>query len=349
MEQLQHPAEISSTQQTQHILSLDAIKAFAILAVILTHVGDIPDGVKRICLWPYTVIPAVPIFMICSIFAYCLAEDKKQGTILSWFSTKTFCKRIGYILIPFLVAIFATVAGICIIADASWLPPSSVFQMVMQGGKGPGAYYTLLVMQLLMVFPFLRHAYNKNQMATVVTLVLVHVAYEFLCKTYKLDTDLYQVLIFRFFTHFALGFLLYSYYEQLKGTALPAVCILIGAIYLHYTYWGDYRQVFVYKYVSVSLIPALYSFGILCYLFRLEPLLQRIQKSLIGQALLRPVLQTGKASYHIMLAQMVYFYFARRTGWEAQLGSWPIALLVDVAICLIVGRIFYAIEAFIRK
>ena len=342
-------APSSAGGRSARLLCLDAVKAFAILAVILTHVGDIPDSVKRICLWPYTVIPAVPVFMICSIFAYCLAEDKTQGTILSWFSTKTFCRRAGSVLIPFMVAILATVVGICIIADASWLPLSSVFQMVMQGGKGPGAYYTLLVIQLLVVFPFLRHAYNKNHMATVVCLVVLHIGYEFLCKTYKMDADLYQVLIFRFFTHFALGFLLYSYHEQLKGTVLPAVCILIGAIYLYYTYWGDYRQVFVYKYVSVSLIPALYSFGILCYVLHLEPLLQRVNRKLIGQALLRPILHTGKASYHIMLTQMVYFYFVRRTGWEAQLGSWPIALVADVAICLAAGRIFYSADTFIRK
>lgn len=340
---------LCTPEKSSQILVLDVIKAFSILAVIITHVGDIPEDVKLRCLWPYTVIPAVPILMICSIFAYCLAEDKKQGTILTWFSTKAFCQRAGRYLIPFLITILATVAGICMIAGASWIPLSSVFQMIMQGGKGPGAYYVLLVFQLLIVFPFLRHAYNKNQMATVVTLVLVHIAYEFLCKTYSLDVDLYQILIFRFFTHFALGFLLYSYHEQLRGTALPMVCIIIGAIYLYYTYYGQYRQVFVYKYVSVSLIPALFSFGVLCYLLQLEKPLQRINQKLIGQALLRPVLHTGKASYHIMLTQMVYFYFMRRMGWEAQLGSWYLALIVDVLVCLAVGRIFYSVEAFIKK
>lgn len=325
------------------------IKSFCIAAVIITHVAGIPEDVKLACLWPYTIIPAVPIFMICSIFAYCMAEDKKQGTILTWFSNKQFRNRAGRFLIPFFVAILLTVAGLRILAGASKVPLSAVFQMIMQGGRGPGAYYVLLVLQLIVIFPFLRHSYNKNQMATVVCLVVLHIGYEFLCKTYGMDPDLYQVLIFRFFTHFALGFLLYSYHEQLTGTAIPLVCMIIGGIYLYYTYCGDYRQLFVYKYVSVSMIPSLYSFGLLCYLLRLEPLLQRINKKLIGQALLRPVMHTGKASYHIMLTQMVYFYFMRRMDWEVRLGDWPVILFVDLVICLSVGRLFYAAEAFVRK
>ena len=221
--------------------------------------------------------------------------------------------------------------------------------MILLGGRGPGAYYSLIVFQLLIIFPFLRHAYNRNQLATVVFLVLFHIAYETWCKANSFSTTLYDRLIFRFFTQIALGFLLYSYYEKLRKTALPAICIIIGTIYLINIAYLHYDQVLLYGQPSRSIIAVLYSFGVLCYVLRLEKVFQFMDQTPVGHRLLAPLLYIGKASYHIMLTQMVYFYFMRLKDWESRLGSWKTALIVDLVVSLSVGCLFFCLENLARK
>lgn len=340
---------IATREHASRLLTIDVIKAFCIIAVIITHVGDIPAAVKAATLRPFTIVPAVPMFILCSIFVFCLAEDKKQGTILSWFSTKQFFKRAGRFLVPFFISILIIILGLHVFRDLQRISAKSLFKMIMLGGRGPGAYYSLIVFQLLIIFPFLRHAYNKNQMGTVVSLVLLHIAYETWCKSVGLSATLYDRLIFRFFTQIALGFLLYSYHEKLRKTALPAICIIIGAIYLINIAYLGYDQVLLYGQPSRSIIAVLYSFGVLCYVLRLETVFQRLYKTKAGHYFLSVLLYIGKASYHIMLTQMVYFYFMRLMDWEALLGGWINALVVDLAVTLPAGCLFFAVETLARK
>ena len=144
---------IATREHASRLLTIDVIKAFCIIAVIITHVGDIPAAVKAATLRPFTIVPAVPMFILCSIFVFCLAEDKKQGTILSWFSTKQFFKRAGSFLVPFFISILIIILGLHVFRDLQRISAKSLFKMIMLGGRGPGAYYSLIVFQLLIIFP----------------------------------------------------------------------------------------------------------------------------------------------------------------------------------------------------
>lgn len=334
--------------QKNRLIVLDVIKAICIIMVILRHVA-FPEEIQRKILYPFTILPAVPIFLMCSVFVYCYVEDRNNGTILSWFSNKVFWKRMERYLLPFLVSVAVLIAGLFLFMNIKRISLYSIYRIIQFGGRGPGNYYVLIIFQFMVIFPFLRYFYKKQPAATVVALVLIHIAYETLCKYWQLGKHPYYELIFRYLTHLGLGFLLYTYAEQLRKTAIPLICIVIGTIYLINVYYLGYQPVLEYDYSTRGIIASLFSFGVLCYVLRIETILT---KNLSGGEVpvsLRVVCHIGKASYHIMLTQMVFFYFVRYFEIEARMGSLWLVLLMDLAVPLSAGCLFYAIDQWIHQ
>lgn len=257
---------------------LDVMKALCICMVIITHVSGITMETRKNMLWPFTILPAVPIFLMMSVFVFALAEDQKNGTVLSWFQWPTFWKRFNRFFLPQAIAIAVIIACLFAFRDMKRISAESIFKMFQTGGRGPGAYYVLIMYQLLIVFPFMRMLFRKNQAVTVIGMVLLHIAFETLCKSWQINVVLYNSLIFRFFTHLALGMLLYEYWDKLRHAALPAICIVIGTVYLINLYYLDYPPVMDYGNSTRGIIASLFSFGLLCYVLRAENLLTRIFK-----------------------------------------------------------------------
>ena len=328
---------------------LDVMKAVCICMVIITHMNGISVNIRKAILWPFTILPAVPTFLMMSVFVFAMAEDTKNGTVLSWFSWPTFWRRFNRFLFPQAVAIAVIIAGLFAFRDLKRISVESIFKMFQMGGRGPGAYYVMIMYQLLIVFPFVRMLFRKNQAATVIGMVLLHIAFEVLCKIWQINDELYNSLIFRFFIHMALGMLLYEYWDKLRHTALPAVCIIIGAIYLINVYYLGYQQVMIYASSTQGLIASLFSFGVLCYVMRAESLLEKYADGKRRHHALRLVCYIGKASYHIMLTQMVFFYFLRMFEIEARLGALWQVFLLDLGVSLSVGCLFYTLDQWMRR
>lgn len=323
------------------VLSLDMIKGLCIVMVILTHV-PLTNEVKKAIFYPFTILPAVPMFLMCSIYAFSLTEDRKNGDIFTWFSSRTFWRRANRFLFPFLFSVGIIIAGLVLLSNLRRLAFASFFKLVFLGGRGPGGYYVLILFQLLVLFPFLRHFFCLNQIGTTLGLMAVHICYETLCKMWGMNERVYNILIFRFLTHLALGFLLYYYHERMKGTALPAVAMIVRALYIIAAYYFGYRENLSYIPSMRSIFPAFYAFGALCYLLRTEAWLQK------AGGWIKPVLYIGKASFHIMLVQMVYFYFARKLAFEGRFHSLLVVTAVDLAISLAAGCLFYWMDCRLR-
>lgn len=328
----------------QRIIMLDILKALAIIMVVITHVADIPRGVKQMLLWPYIILPAVPIFLILSIYAYSKSVEKTGGTnvLLSWFEKKPFLKRVNRFLVPYSISIAILCLGL-ILNGAKGISIMSIIKMFLQGGRGPGGYYIIITFQLLVLYPFMKNSFDKRPMVTVLFLVIFNIFYEVFVEYSGMSDETYRLLIFRFFTHFALGFILYRYEIMLNRTILPMIAIIVGGIYLLEIYYLGYSQILVRNSATQSPIAALYAFGIVCYALRLESFAQKIA------TILAPLCYIGKASFHILLTQMIYYYFARIIEFENNFESIFIRILVDLFITVGVGCFFYYLENSFRN
>lgn len=124
---------------------------------------------------------------------------------------------------------------------------------------------------------------------------------------------------------------------------IPALSIAIGGGFLINTYYRGYVPVLAMEQWNRTFLAVLFSFGVFLYILRLEPIFQRCR------GLLGPVCYVGKASWHVLLAQMTYYYFARSLDFEARFTSLWVRALVDVIISLVLGCGFYFLESSIRK
>lgn len=336
----------------KNLVAIDVIKGLAIIMIILTHVSTIPMDLKLRIAYPYTILPAVPIFLICSGFLYLRSELGKRckneeagGTgniILSWYGSSNFMRRINRLLYAYLVQ-WVVLMGTLFIFRGKLLPAPDALIMFLQGGRGPGAYYVLIMFQFMVVFPFLAYAFEKSPFGTSLGCFFFMFLWELVVSECKISGAVYHILIFRVIPHIIMGMLLYRYYEKVCKTAVPAVCMLIGAIYLAAIYYFGYKQQLLARDVTQGPIAALYSFGIVWYTLKLEPFWENHKK------MLSPVCLLGKASWHIFLVQMVYYYFARRVKFEQSFHSLGIAIVVDLLITITVGCLFYSLEKMLRS
>ena len=327
----------------EHILALDIIKGISIIMVILTHVADVPQSVRQQVLWPFTILPAVPLFILTTVYAYSTAENKPNWSIVSWFETKRFSRRFNRFFIPWIITIAVQIILLFELLGATSLSLSALMRILFLGGRGPGAYYVMLTFQILVLFPLMKYAFEKSPGRATVLFLSAQIAWEFLCTYKGISQEAYGILIPRFFSTLVLGFLAYYYMNTFRKTVIPLLSIAIGGGFLINTYYRGYVPVLAMEQWNRTFLAVLFSFGVFLYILRLEPIFQRCR------GLLGPVCYVGKASWHVLLAQMTYYYFARSLDFEARFTSLWVRALVDVIISLVLGCGFYFLESSIRK
>ena len=342
-------------KEEKRLMAVDAIKGLAIIMIILTHVSTIPLDLKLRIAYPYTILPAVPIFLICSGFLFLRsAQDKRcknnqktgggtiDNIIFSWYDKKNFLHRINRLLYAYLVQWIVLLSALFLIKGKVLAAPDALI-MFLQGGRGPGAYYVLIMFQFLVIFPFLAYAFDRSPFGTSIGCFFFMLLWELVVSECKISGDVYHILIFRVIPHIVMGMLLYRYYKMFGKTAIPVVCMLIGAIYLAAIYYFGYKQHLFARDATQGPIAALFSLGVFWYTLKLEPFWEKHKK------MLSPLCFFGKASWHIFLVQMVYYYFARMIKFEQSLHNLGIATIIDLLITLTVGCLFYSIENFLRN
>ncbi len=111
-------------------IMLDVMKGVCISMVILTHVSTIPVETRRRILYPFTILPAVPIFIMLSAYVYTLSamETDPDRIIPGWFENKRFWRRIDRILVLYGVSILFLSLGIIFLLYARYIPLDSMWK-----------------------------------------------------------------------------------------------------------------------------------------------------------------------------------------------------------------------------
>lgn len=177
------------------------------------------------------------------------------------------------------------------------------FKALALGEYGQGAYYYNLMLEFVFIGPVIYCVIQRLDVNGVILIGLVNLIYEILCSAYGLHTALYRVIIFRYLLAFALGMFYGKNIERKIPPEALIKMIVIGVLYILLpNVWGYSYKIFTYSpWGSTSMLSVLYVFPIVYIL--LDVFNDYKSRTCIGRLAER----VGRASYHIMYVQMIYY------------------------------------------
>ena len=312
---------------------IDYLKAVAIIFVIITH-NEIDFQTRINILTPLWISMAVPIFMVISGMNFSASVSRSQiSSIRGWYTVKNLVPRFKRILIPYLLVVVAEVLYLIIRRGAS-ISFGSFMEHLVVGGYGPGSYYTPILIQFFIIFPLCYFAMKNDKIVGGMFIIALNIIFELIIHYYNIDTEIYRLLIFRYLAYIVFGVYIFQSIKENKAISKPFLVIsfCIGLLYLLITRYLGYKPTLLTYWSNTAFPAAFYVFPIIYMVIRLK---QSDRVSLLGKyfALI------GKASYHIFLIQMAYFYF----GADGKFPT-PYTIIVSVVLCVNIGILFYLAE-----
>ena len=280
---------------------------------------------------------AVPVFMLISGYQYALSYKRNgiQKIEQAYLLKNVVGKMIRY-TIPFIVAFAIEMFGL-VFSDKLSFPLDGAlnpWQLFLQGGLGPGSYYYPLMMQFIFIFPAIYFVVKKYQAKGVVIWGCINALFELLQWAYCMNEETYRLLLFRYLLLIAVGGYIANDYFKIKRKISIAMTIIGAGFIFGYCYLQYKPKVIIY-WTQTCFVACFYIIPLLMFMITT---LQNIG--------FKPLEILGKASYHIFLTQMVWYYFA-----YGRIVSWNIyiAMAINLMICIGVGVIFYLIETPLNK
>jgi len=279
---------------------IDFIKAIAIISVILLH--TIPSDKLLLILAPFHIWHAVPVFiMIAGINSTLSINRRGEFNFYSEYSFNRITKYIQRLLLSYSIIWSFEIVVLIIQNNASF--PKLISSYIM-GGFGPGSYFTPLFVQHLILFPLiifiknsLQNKFKINDRLILFLFFSFSIFLEYFCIYLDVSSDLYRLLYVRYLFSAILGHYLVCNILDKKilvfGSLFSFFYILVVSYFkvrfsVIYPAWGfQHAPAFFYTILIIYFLWLFYS---------------RLQK--MGPSFL-PI---GKASYHIFLCQMMWFW-----------------------------------------
>lgn len=336
---------------SKRVYSLDCLKAIFILMVVITHFSFTDEQRHRL-LAPFWLDLAVPVFMVMTGYTFFLSAERAQiSGFLKHFDRSVLGKKLTRVLLPYCICLAAEVLLLFLTGglDVHALKASArsvLYSTVFYGGWGPGSYYPLAFLQVLLCAPLLYVFIKKMPMVATVSGLGLAVLYEVFARTY-IDDALYRILGFRHLPFVLLGMALYMYGKRLRGSYLPHLAAAVGLLFLGATGYLGYSPRLFYRWTSRSLPVALLAFAVVWWALQHESFLARHHR------VFRPLCEIGQASYHIFLSQMLFYgplqALVQKQIWLCnRVGNYrvlPAALLLN---CL-VGYLWFRAENYLLR
>jgi hypothetical protein len=325
--------------QTGRCDAIDRIKLCGIICVILLHA--IPESSLHRMLAPYHIGQAVPLFMMLAGLTASISESRQAPqSFFASFHPINFFYRTSRILIPFTTAWAVQL----FIATAFFSFPSSPVAWIfswLSGGYGPGSYFTPVYLQHLIVFPFVSVINRKIEKIRLELQVLfwftLSLAIDYACVIIFMPDWLYRLFYGRYLLAVVIGMWMI---DKRPSGCLSIACTVLGFGYLTAVAQFLWKPLFMYPtWMSQHAPIYLYTGSVFLALWYTPSFFCRITK---------PLLFIGRASYHVFLIQMIYFwhFHAPVTHFlENSILSLPVALLI----CCWLGVAFYFSETQIRN
>ncbi len=315
---------------SKRIKVLDYIKAFAIIFVIINH--SMPSSMGKDAFMVYLIKMAVPLFMAVSGFTFAMSYEKNG--FKGWYKPKAlFSKVISFTVPIFIVCALYVLKKV--IEQERGMGVSYVLERLLWSNYGKGGYYYYLLLELLLIFPIIFEiAKRKFGIGIIFAFNLFYEAIMFFFPVEKL---IYRIIVLRYLTMVGVGTWLYlNKGKKIKPWAL-ILSFGFGVYYLHlYSEAGILRQFLrYYGWANTNIFAVFYVFPVIYLLIRWNPSLKGTIDGIFTAI--------GKSTYHIMCAQMVWFWLPRYI-YPAITSSLLLQTIINVIASLILGYLFYLVD-----
>jgi hypothetical protein len=321
-------ADSGPTPATGRSLSIDLIKAVAMIGVIAQHSLANLSAVGA----SFWIFQAVPVLVVLFGVNMKTSLDRRRQTGLSWYLRSYLPRRMERLLIPF------AVVWVVAFALGRWSGTAHVGALALAGAlpvPAPGNYFIPMIIALTLAVPLIHAAYRRSPSATVLTMAVLDLGFELVAPRVAVlmghGQFLYDASPLRYLVAFVAGFVLVDGARSVAARALAAVLVAASLTYLvlELTH-GEWFRAFVPGFTRPTNLFAV------PYAAALTLLLVRLLPGGSSNLLLRAAGYAGRASFHVFLVQMVWFAF------HPELAAGP--FLVALAACFPLGMAFFWLE-----
>lgn len=305
---------------------IDLLKGICILLVCFTHFAW-KDAQRRMLLFPWWVDMAVPVFMVLSGYVYEKSLERRNAVNLSQlFAPSEMLKKAMRLTVPVLITYVLT-----LIWDATQNSeiPYDIFLTFLRGGRGQGAYYYPVMMQTILVLPVIGIVVKRYEERGLLLCLIVNLLYEILHVAYYIPVESYRLLMFRYTFVLAAG--CYIALGKKVPLKMPAAMFCCGALFLGAFLYAGYEPRYLIHWTGTSFLASMYIVPVAWFLIR---------KCKLHFA---PVEFLGKASYHIFVMQMLYYYTVDSYVY-GYIQNRKIQLLISMVCCVCSGVLLYFVE-----
>ena len=315
--------------------NIDIIKGLAIVAVILIH--SLTDEMLLAILSPFYIWQAVPVFLL--LAGYNTAESfQRRGYVsLDQFYNFSFLySKVERLVYPFLFIWILQVIAHYLILDG--LSFTTLVTSLFTGGWGPGSYFILVIIQATLLLPLIYLLMKKNLAAGTIILFIISILLDVICMMIDVPGSVYRVIIVRYVFVLVLGVWLSLNPGKINYKWLIPLPIM-SAVYIAGVYYEEWNF-FVERYWQSQHAPS-YFWTLLLVIIGLKA-----YQFTAGNPLSRLLVKMGKASYHIYLIQMFYFWLI-----SDSVSNLPVIiyLVLSLTICIVFGLLFFNGENKVRK
>jgi len=338
---------------------IDLAKGIAIILVLFNHYEWKTSSIFSTHLYYWVICMAVPIFMLCTGYVTAASFSSKGTSLRDAYSKKLLLPKLARYILPVLwFYIFETVITL-VFQKTGFLHYLSTLDFpyaygynkrisllgtvifFFAGGRGiHGTYYFAIILQIAFMIPLIYTAVKKWKWGLWLCFG-INLFLEIIKIPIGLPYAAFRMLAFRYIFIVAFGCWLYIYrnekFKPLKWSGL----FLAGAVYVYVINYTSYHRVIFTTWHQTSMIAALY----------IAPIFMLGLKHL-KNAVFKPLEEIGKASYHILMVQILYYNFFAPLVWTAPKSVIPndfIGFTIGLIFCLAFGYGYYRLYGFISR
>ena len=338
---------------------IDIAKGFAIILVLFNHYFWQKGSIFNTHLYYWVICMAVPIFMLCTGYVTAQSFDSKKVTLKqSYTFEKLYPKYTRYIM-PFLWFYIVEMLLTFIFQQTGYIKYLSVLNydfakmyevrvsflsvlvFFFSGGRGlHGTYYFPIILQVALMIPVIYTVVKKYKYGLWMCFG-VNLFLEILKNIVNLPYGAYRLLAFRYIFALALGCYLYIYREKEEKWYKWLMFFAVGAAYTYVVNYISYNKLIFTYWFRTSMISMLYITPIFLLGIRY---MKNVRIPFIENL--------GKASYHILMVQILYYNFLAPIVWYASANKiindfW--GMILSLVICLGGGYGYYMLYNFISR
>lgn len=309
----------------QEFQFINILKAVAIIFVIITH-NNYSTYAKDNIFFAYFISMAVPLFMLITGFNYSLSFSRIKDCIFKGY-IKSILRKFIRLTSPFLIILFIEL-------NISNTEMGYFFKLFFKGGVGPGSYYYPTMLQIMLLFPFMYLLIKKYKEKGIIIIFILQFLFELICYFTNINAEVYRILCFRYIFLVSLGCYLTLKIDKITTNTLLLMEI-IGINFINILICSNSTQTYApFKLWSrTSMLTAFYIFPIFAYIYYNYNLN-------IPNRFLNIISEIGRASWHIFLIQMLYFYILPSSF------KYPLKIMLPISVLVntVLGWVFYKIE-----